>query len=272
MKSFKFYLLVFVCFLFGAFLGFSFWLSDKYVVPIVMYHHVDIKEHKDLNTVSPASFEHQMDFIKKNGYHVISLDALVEAIKENKPMPHKSVVITFDDGYDDNYSYAYPILKQRQFPATIFLISDFIGKEGYLDWSQIKEMLKNGVSFGSHTRHHAYLPGVKNIGMLMDEIEQSKNIIERNLGQKVNYFCYPFGGFNPVVKEIVKQSGYKAAVTTNRGFERYNKDLYEIKRVRFKDKDSDLVMRFKLSGFYNLFRGIKPPSENTRKTPAEDKY
>jgi len=241
-------------------LGFSFWLHDRYVVPILAYHHVGIPSSKwRLNTVSESSFDYQMDFLKRHGFEVISFDDLIEGIKQGRQFARNTVVIQFDDGYEDNYKYAFPILKKYGFPAMIFLISDKVNTPNFLTWDEIKEMEKYNISVGSHTRHHVYLPKA-DLAKAQDEIAGSKKIIEDHVGHSIDYFCYPSGGFNEDIKRLVQEAGYKAAVTTNRGKGKYNTDLYQLKRVHMNNSDdlySGLILWFKLSGYYNLFRHPK---------------
>ena len=240
--------------------SFTFWVRDRYVVPIITYHHVGIPSCKwRLNTVTEKSFEFQMNFIKRHGFEVISFDDLVEGIKKGHQFNRNTVVIQFDDGYEDNYTYAYPILKKYGFPAMVFLISDKIGTNGFLTWNEIKDMGKDNFLAGAHTRHHAYLPRLS-LDQAKDEIAGSKKVIEEHLGHPIDYFAYPSGGFTEEVKDIVKNAGYKAATTTNRGKDRYNQDLFELKRIHMSNTDdeySGLIIWFKLSGYYNLFRQFK---------------
>ncbi|MBF0489954.1 MAG: polysaccharide deacetylase family protein [Candidatus Omnitrophica bacterium] len=255
------FLLSFVVIVCVVLVGFTFWIRDRYVVPILTYHHVG--EYSDkvlaLNTVSTKSFEFQMDFLRRHGYLVISFDDLVEGIKKGYAFSRNTVVIHFDDGYEDNYSNAFPILKKYQLPAMVFVVSDKVGTSGFLTWDQMKEMEQNNFLIGSHTRHHVYLPKVS-LEKARDEIEGSKKILERNLGHSIDYFVYPTGGFSLEDKEIVKKAGYKAAGTTNRGKDKFNHDLYELKRIRMNEGDdqfSGIIMWAKLSGYYNLFRQSK---------------
>ena len=191
--------LIVVCYYF-------FWLVPRYTVPILTYHDLG---YKGGIQVTPENFERQMFFLKEKHYNVIPLDELVEGIKKGKKFARNTVVITFDDGYQDNYSYAYPVLKKYGFPATIFLISDYIGnKPGFLGWNEIKEMSKNNISFGGHTRHHVYLPSIKDKNILWDEIAGCKEIIEKHIGKRIDYFCYPRGGFNEEIEILVKKAGY----------------------------------------------------------------
>jgi peptidoglycan/xylan/chitin deacetylase (PgdA/CDA1 family) len=179
--------------------------------------------------------------------------------ERREPLPRKSVVITFDDGYTDNYDHAYKILKKYGYPATIFVPSDLVNNEGYLNWVQMRKMINNGITIGSHTRRHAYLPDLS-IEEQWDEIAASKKILETNLGVAVDYFSYPIGGFNDAIKQLVKKAGYKGATATNRGYDRLNKDVFELNRIRFSDKDHRIdYLWMKLSGYYNLFREAKAP-------------
>ncbi len=261
MKIVKNILKIFAFGIFVLFVGFFSWASDKHVVPIMMYHHVDNKNHHELNTVSPENFEKQMAYLKRHGFHVIRFDELVSATAHHTKLPPKSVVITFDDGYLDNYLYAYPVLEKYQFPATIFVPSDLMNTtEGFLTWDQIKVMMNSGlVSIGSHTRTHVYLPDYPDFKKVEDEVVTSKRIIEEKIGKKVEYFCYPSGGFTYEIKDLLRRAGYKGACTTNRGRDRYNKDVFELKRVRFNNKDYGFSMWMKLSGYNNLFRKSRTP-------------
>jgi len=191
---------------------------------------------------------------------VISLDELVQGIKNGASFSEKTVVITFDDGFENNFLYAFPVLAKFDIPATIFIVTGYMGeKEGYLNWDQIRFMSNNGMDIGAHTRNNEYLPSIKDPGSLWDEIAGSKKDIEENLGTNVMYFCYPIGGFTKDVKDTVRKAGYKGACTTNRGTDRYNKDVYELNRIKITNSDctKPLHFRAKLSGYYNLFRHLK---------------
>ncbi|MDD5691551.1 MAG: polysaccharide deacetylase family protein, partial [Candidatus Omnitrophica bacterium] len=177
------------------------------------------------------------------------------------------VVITFDDGYKDNFEYAYPVLKRLGFAATIFIITDFMGKgsdeEGkeFLGWDEVVAMSKNKISFGSHTKTHFYLGAIKDEEAAFEEIAGSKKAIEQKIGIPVDYFCYPGGGFNEKIKESVARAGYKGACSTNRGFADFNSDVYELKRVKVTNSDMTKPLSFwiKLSGYYNILRKEKSP-------------
>ena len=239
-----------------------FWLAPKYTVPILTYHSINYGEGSHF--VTPENFAKQMEYIKQKGYEVMSLDELVEGLQKRESFKRNKVVITFDDGYYDNFKYAYPVLKKFGFTAIIFLITNNIAVddrdvERFLNWDEIRLMFENNISFGSHTKTHFYLGTADNEKVIRDEVQSSKKAIEQEIGMPVKYLCYPTGGFNERVKEIVRDAGYKGACTTNRGIARFNSDVYELKRVKV--TNSDMVKPFsfwsKLSGHYNLFRNSK---------------
>jgi len=237
------------------------WLTPKYTVPILTYHNIGYE--KNSHFVSPENFTRQMEYIKKKGYEVISLAELVKGIEGKKLFKRNKVVITFDDGYQDNFEYAYPILKKFSFPATVFLISDNIGNEkGFLSWEEARVMSENKISFGAHTKSHFYLGPAKDDKSTWEQISGCKEEIEKKIQAPVEYFCYPTGGFNERVKEIVKEAGYKGACSTNRGFASFNSDVYELKRIKVTNSDTNKPFSFwiKLSGYYNLIRSKKNPN------------
>jgi peptidoglycan/xylan/chitin deacetylase (PgdA/CDA1 family) len=221
-----------------------------------MYHRFGYDTESSL-FVTPENFQRQMAYLKDNHYQVISLDELVKGINNNERFKYKTVVITIDDGYLDNYTYAYPVLKKYDFPATIFLIVGFIGnRSDFMTWEQIKTMSDNNVALGGHTINNIYLPNIKEREILWNETAGCKEPIETNIGTEVDYFCYPTGGFTEEIKEMLKTAGYKGACTTNRGLVELNKDVYELKRVKVTNSDTTKPFNFwaKLSGYYNLFR------------------
>ena len=258
-----------------------FWMCSRYTVPILTYHYFGYEndQGKDkrlsLLFVTPEHFEKQMRYLKDKHYNVISLDELVEGMKKGKEFPHNTVVITIDDGHRSIYTYAYPVLKKNGFPATVFLITNRIGTNpDYLNWDQVNEMFKHGISFGGHTKNHIFLPLIKEKDVLWDEITGSKEAIEKHIGAPVDYFAYPSGGFTPEVEMLTKKAGYKGACTTNRGYDVLNKaDFYQLGRVSVRSSDpyfsfsnwyKPMRFRAKLSGYYNLYRKKKEKDQTFR--------
>ncbi len=233
-----------------------FWVFSKYSVPILTYHDINYREGI---AVTPENFERQMRYLKDKGYSIISLNELVEGIEKGEKSAHNTVVITMDDGYKDNFTYAYPVLKKYGFPGTIFLIANNIGTDAnFLNWDEIRDMLKYRISFGGHTKNHVYLPSIKEKAILWDEIAGCKEHIEKHTGAAVSYFSYPRGGFTEEIKTLVKRAGYKAACTTNRGYDILDKkDVYELNRISMRNSDNAISLWAKVSGYYNVFRSVK---------------
>jgi len=238
-----------------------FYMQPRYTVPVLMYHSV-ATDPADSLSVKPENFQKQMQYLRDAGYAVISLDELVDAMMTGKKFSRKEVVLTFDDGIEDNYIKAFPVLSKYDMPAIIFLETANIGSQDmYLTWDQVRLMAKNNIAFGAHATAGAYLPSIKDEQVLVSEIVSSKSAIEGQIGKEVKYFCYPTGGFNDRIKEIVRNAGYKGACATNRGFDKLNSDVYEINRIKVTDSDMNKPFNFraKLSGYYNLFRKGKSP-------------
>lgn len=242
--------------LFGAF--YFLWLSPRYTVPILMYHHFGYEE----NTlfVTPENLEKQMEYLRDKGYNVITLDELAGGIKNKKRFTRDSVVVTIDDGYRDNFSYGWPVFKKYAIPATIFLLAGHIGKDDeFMGWDEVKAMQAGGITFGAHTINHVCLDSKVKEDVLLEEIKGSKEIIENNIGEPVKHFCYPTGVFSEAAKRAVADAGYESACTTNRGDSRLNEDIYALKRIKVTNSDTNKPFSFaaKLSGYYNLFRSAK---------------
>lgn len=247
------------------FLAFCFafiqWDQKNYVVPIMMYHSINYSEKPDALVTSPELFERHLAYLKKHKFEVLSLDQLVDGIKKSRKFSKKTAVITFDDGFEDNYTLGFPILKKYGYCATFFIPSGEIEKGRYMKWNQLMEMVASKMSIGSHALYvDSYLPAMKT-EQLLEETGESKKDIERNLGITVKHFAYPIGGFNDEIKEILMKAGYLSASTTNRGFDQKNKDVFELNRVRFSDQDNrDYIMWMKLSGYNNFLRKPKRPN------------
>jgi len=230
------------------------WFKEQYVVSIIMYHKIDNNAEISKLSVSPKSFDRHISFLKRHNYNVVKLETMVELVKSGK-VPPKTIAITFDDGYEDNYIEAYPILRKYNIPATIFIVPNFIGKDGYLTWDQIIKMSNSGViSIGSHTMSHSYLPSFQG-EKLNTEIIDSKKIIESRIKKPVLSFSYPLGAFNDLARDKVIESGYKIAVATNPGKDYPKHDLFAMKRVRIsRTSDNLFVFWIETSGFYTWIK------------------
>jgi peptidoglycan/xylan/chitin deacetylase (PgdA/CDA1 family) len=225
--------------------------SGGYVVPVLMYHSIDYNDKMTKLSVSPEGFQRQMEFLYKHKYNVVTLDKITSYLEKKERIPPKTVAITFDDGYDNNYKYAYPVLKKYNLPAAIFVIVNKVDTPGYLTWAQIKEMSDSGIiSIGSHTMAHLWLPDVAP-DVLESEVKKSKKVLEEKIGGNVKYFCYPIGAHDRKVEDAVRDAGYSCAVATNPGKHQPNNDIYAIKRIKIsRTSDNLFVFWFETSGIY----------------------
>ncbi len=233
-------------------------LSHYYMTPIIMYHHIDDRAQQWKLSVSPTSFEKQMRYFKDHHYYVMSLEDYINHLKKGDAVPRKSVIITFDDGYKNNYTNALPILKKYNFPATFFIQVDGIGRDDYMTREQVQDLLDNGFTIGSHTVHHGFLPNL-NTDEKIAEITTSKALLENMLGVDINLFSYPGGGFDSESRDITIAAGYTGAVATHPGPNYPNKDPYALKRIRIaRTADNFFTFIIQISGFYTYieeFRG-----------------
>lgn len=220
-------------------------------VIILEYHKVNDSKKTALD-VPLKNFEAQMIYLQNQGYKVISLNELIEEIKEKRILAEKKAVITFDDGHRDNYIYAFPLLKKYNFTASIFLAVSFIDTPSFLGWKEIEEMDKAGISFGSHTITHPHLTQISK-DEARNEIWQSKGSLERRIGKPCRFFCYPYGDVNDEIKEIVRKCGYRGAVITptRPGIK---EDLFCLKRLGVYCHTNMVQFRLKLWGVYRWLK------------------
>ncbi|MBP7216043.1 MAG: polysaccharide deacetylase family protein [Candidatus Omnitrophica bacterium] len=237
------------------------YLKKIYVAPIAMYHSINPVQNPHIKglIVHPRSFERQMKFLKQHKYNVIALEELVRLIKEKRSIPARTLVLTFDDGYKDNYTYAFPILKKYGLPATIFVIINEIGRADRLSWEEIKQMQASGlITIGSHSLGPDPLIKVTPFEKLKSEIVDSKKILEERLGKSVTLFSYPEGMFTPEIRQIVQDAGYFAAVATSPGRKFPNDDIFALKRLRIAyTSDNLFVFWFETTGLYTHLKERK---------------
>lgn len=198
-------------------------------IPILMYHSIAYEKGNPVR-LPKEKFEEQMKYLKDNGYTTLSLSEAYDALINNVPVNEKSVVITFDDGYQDNYKNAYPILKSFGFKATIFVITSYIGKGEYLNINQLKEMDKNGIDIESHTLTHPKL-GELGYNAQLKELKSSKEFLEKNLNKKVSFVAYPYGSHNGNTVKAAQSAKYKMAVTTDGRWASIKDGIYTLDRV-----------------------------------------
>ena len=222
-----------IVFILPGFLNHSYSKTEnEFSIPVLMYHSIT-KDEKGLFKVPKDKFYEQMKYLKDNNYKTLTLDELYNHLINGIPFPEKSIVITFDDGYSDNYENAYPILKKFGFKATIFTITNYIAnKDGtyFMSKDQLKELELNGVEIESHTTNHPKLDKLSKEERIKT-LKNSKDTIEKLLNKEVKYIAYPFGRCNEDVIEDVKNVGYNMAFTTKMGLANMSSGVYELKRV-----------------------------------------
>lgn len=178
---------------------------------VLLYHHVST-ETPASTSISPEKFSEHMAYLKQH-HSVVPLKMLVENIQDGTPLPKDAVAITFDDGYQNILENAHPILKKYDFPYTVFINPDLIGKESHqLDWAQIKKMAKQGVSFANHTRIHKHLL-IGNeqsdwLNTTMKNIKHAEQSIKDNSGFDLKYLAYPYGEYNESLSQAIVKNGF----------------------------------------------------------------
>ncbi len=190
-------------------------MNENFRVPILTYHSIDNSD--SVISIDTTIFKDQMRFLKDYSFNVISLNEVVMRIRKRLPFAEKSIAITFDDGFKNVFSDAFPVLKEYGFNATVFLTTNycerlknwpgqpaFIKAQHLLSWMNIKEMSQSGIQFGAHTHNHPSLTKIP-IKDAENEILLSKKIIEDKLQEEINSFAYPYGDFNTNIVNIVNQ-------------------------------------------------------------------
>ncbi len=213
-------------------------------IPIFIYHsirpHIPTEsKNQDAYDITPELFEEQLSYLKNNEYSAISLDELAHEIEDGKAPP-KQVILTFDDGWHNQYKYAFPLLKKYNMIGVFFIYTNPIGKKHFLTWDEIKEMSAAGMTIGDHTLSHPYLKTIS-MDAIKKEITNSKKIIEDNIGKPVLHFASPFGYTNEKIMTLVKEAGYETARTTHKGIYHSKNDILRLTGILVSDNFDDFV-------------------------------
>jgi peptidoglycan/xylan/chitin deacetylase (PgdA/CDA1 family) len=211
-------------------------------IPVLMYHSIDYEKGNELR-IPKEKFREQMKYLKDEGFNPISLEELYSHMLLGTKVLEKPIVITLDDGYGDNYTNAYHVLKEFRFKAAIFMITGVMDTGSqYLTVEQIKEMDKNGVKIESHTVSHPNLDTLS-YSQQLKELEDSKASLEKVLGRDINYIAYPYGKFNKDTLKAVEAAGYKMAFSTEGGLAQISNGIYKLHRIYVSDKHN--MQKFK---------------------------
>ncbi len=216
--------------------------SRQIVVPILMYHHVGEPGARadailtDLS-VSPGNFEAQLRYLIEHGYEPISLESLVMYLQTGHPLPRKPVVLTFDDGFRDQYTTAYPLLRKYGFVGTFFVITRFADEERpeYMSWAEIELLHAAGMEIGSHSYTHPSLKD-KSFDYIVWQVLGSKEAIEARTRKPVRFFSYPSGQYDQLVIDVLRSAGYWAAVTVESGSLQSSERPFELRRIRVRGR------------------------------------
>lgn len=228
-------------------------------IPILCYHRFGSRSSQ--LAVSPAAFEAQMDYLARNGYHVIPLARLTGFLERGEPVPRKSVVLTIDDGYRSTYEVAFPVLRKYGFHATVFLYSDFVGVPDALTWPQMKELEASGlVNIQPHSKTHANLT-IRMAGetesryrdRLRAEIDTPIRLIQDRLAVPSLSYAYPYGDVNETVVDLLKRQGVRVGVTVTPGGNGFFAYPFMLRRSMIFGGDGIDVFKSKLATFAQVF-------------------
>lgn len=224
---------------------------------VLMYHRVtDVPKYKSSRwSVTPAIFEAQIQYLQDSGYNFVKMSDAFNAFSNTSGTPyHKILALTFDDGFRDFYTTVFPLLKQYDIPATVFVITKDVGKNGNVTWEMLKEMTDSGlVEVGSHTISHKYSTRISK-DELLEEFAGSKAIIEEKLNTPVFTLAYPYGVADASVYVVAKQAGYLGAVRTMGGARPSADNLFSWRRVAIYKSDIGPLL---LKKIFTAFEVIK---------------
>jgi peptidoglycan/xylan/chitin deacetylase (PgdA/CDA1 family) len=229
--------------------------ASQITVPVLAYHQVSDDSDFSITRQKVRQFERGVRYLHDQGYTAVSLD---EVLNPDADHVEKRVAFTFDDAYQDLYSNAFPILKEFDFTACIFVITGYVGKQSdwdyrsgkskrrHLTWEQIRELAHAGFTFGSHTVNHPDLTRIPK-RYLEFELKKSKQELEDKLGRRVDFLSYPFGRYNRYVQEEAKRLGYRGGFTLCSHSREKESDSFSQSRWGVYLLDSPLTLRIKLN-------------------------
>ena len=205
-------------------------------VPILMYHHIATPDDpKNVRAsrlaVPPAQLDEQLAYLQRSGYTTISLDDMEAALHGSAMLPAHPVILTFDDGYQDFYTAAYPLLQHYHDRATVYIVTGWVGKPGYMTWAELEELAASPlITIGAHTQTHPHL-AKHSPARVRDELQGCKAALEGHLHVAVHHLAYPSGSYNKQVIALARASGYDTAVTVHYGIRERADKLLELPRV-----------------------------------------
>jgi len=239
-------LLIFIMVLSSLFMVMPIAYGEGIAIPILMYHNITgLDDEGDGLNISQKRFEEQIRYLKYHGYNTIDFEEMNSYFKGEIELPANPVIITFDDGYESNYQYGYPILKKYSYKATVFMITDYIDKEGYMSGDTLKKIQSDGIfDVESHSVSHDYNLSKLTHDEMVQEVKNSKQRLEELLEKPVNIFCYPYGRNSDKLRQVLKDEGYIIGVTTQYGVVSKDSDFLRLKRIRvFGNESGDNLIK-----------------------------
>jgi peptidoglycan/xylan/chitin deacetylase (PgdA/CDA1 family) len=233
------------------------------LLPILYYHHVGERResggHRRL-WISNERFGQQMNYLAREGYHCSSLRDVEALLQGNERARQRAVVLTFDDGYKNFHEFAYPLLRQYGFGATVFVVTGQVGglsrwdagwETPLMGWTELRDLTAHGIEIGSHTASHPRLTQLQP-AEAKRELETSRAVLEQNLGVPAGTLAYPFGDWNAAVEELARQTGYHLACRITRGNRHSPAELHRLNRVPVDEFTTLPRFRRKLSPLYDF--------------------
>lgn len=217
-------------------IGFIFSLPEPEGFPILEYHAITATPDtlSEIYSVPPAEFSAQLDYLQENGYTTITLNDYIRARRYGKPLPEKPIVLTFDDGYADNYTEMLPILEAHGMTAVVYVVTNFLGKNGYLTFEQVQDMQRRGIEIGIHGADHIPLT-ILDGEFLDNQIRKSKIWLEWSGLEPIGSLSYPNGAYDERIIEMLKAENYLTAVTGDVGLNSLEIDPYKLRRVHIRN-------------------------------------
>jgi peptidoglycan/xylan/chitin deacetylase (PgdA/CDA1 family) len=241
--------------------------DDRPSATVLCYHIVEAPSAPRMH-ITRNVFRQHLRYLEMTGYNVIPLRHLYEYVTGTRAsIPQNAIVITIDDGWRSTYTEAFPELQKRKFPFTIFIYPKIIGQtHNALTWSQIREMADAGVDVQSHTLSHGYLTKRKHPAMdeaayekwAQNELAESKRLLEKETGTKVDFLAYPYGDYDTSLLKLVTNAGYKAALTCDFGRVRKGSDPLRMRRVAIDDRMDFAAFRYYLGAAQLQIADVTP--------------
>ena len=238
-----------------------FLLPEPEGFPILEYHQVTDEQLDpvfEVYNVPPAEFAAQLDYLQAEGYSTITLQDFMRVVHGKGELPAKPIVLTFDDGYADNYKTMLPILEAHKMTAVVYVITNELGKKNYLTLDQLKDMQRRGIEIGSHTSDHLALTSL-DANTQRRQIRESKTFLEWSGLQTIYSLSYPNGVFNSEIEKILREENYLTSVTGEAGLNTLATNPYELYRVHIRKPRFGLTeFKFRLwkANFFAKLRNI----------------